>query len=361
MLGRQQIAGIPTALHELFKNAYDAFARRVEVDLLVERRALILRDDGFGMTLEEFRDRWLTLGTESKVGQTEHTADWLGGYGKIPRRILGEKGIGRLAIAAIGPVCLVLTRASRGEGLNDLVVSLIHWALFEVPGLDLDRIRIPIKTLPGGTLPDKTNMEDLISFIHESVDELENEVPEEVRSRIKADLKLMQFSPRAILESLDYEDQEKRGPSLLGDGHGTFFIVRPYDAVLDDDLATNDDAEASDLEKFLIGFGNTMLPDVPEPPIKAAFRQHRSDGDIQDFIGEREFFTPAEFLTADQKIRRFSRRRDRDIVPVPRRFRESPRRSAPACQRRQPQAHVATEQRCNAPGRRGRGCRRAPT
>lgn len=302
MLGRQQIAGIPTALHELFKNAYDAFARRVEVDLLVERRALILRDDGFGMTLEEFRDRWLTLGTESKVGQTEHTADWLGGYGKIPRRILGEKGIGRLAIAAIGPVCLVLTRASRGEGLNDLVVSLIHWALFEVPGLDLDRIRIPIKTLPGGTLPDKTNMEDLISFIHESVDELENEVPEEVRSRIKADLKLMQFSPRAILESLDYEDQEKRGPSLLGDGHGTFFIVRPYDAVLDDDLATNDDAEASDLEKFLIGFGNTMLPDVPEPPIKAAFRQHRSDGDIQDFIGEREFFTPAEFLTADQII-----------------------------------------------------------
>ena len=32
MLGRQQIAGIPTAISELFKNAHDAYADRVEVD-----------------------------------------------------------------------------------------------------------------------------------------------------------------------------------------------------------------------------------------------------------------------------------------------------------------------------------------
>ena len=112
LLGRQQIAGIPTALHELFKNAYDAFARRVEVDLLVQRHTLILRDDGFGMTEDDFRNRWLTLGTESKVGQTVQLAEWLGDYGKIPRETLGEKGIGRLAIASIGPTVLVLTRAS---------------------------------------------------------------------------------------------------------------------------------------------------------------------------------------------------------------------------------------------------------
>nr|VFK60043.1 MAG: hypothetical protein BECKTUN1418F_GA0071002_11971 [Candidatus Kentron sp. TUN]VFK69349.1 MAG: hypothetical protein BECKTUN1418E_GA0071001_11941 [Candidatus Kentron sp. TUN] len=30
MLGRQQIAGIPTAINELFKNAFDAYADRVE-------------------------------------------------------------------------------------------------------------------------------------------------------------------------------------------------------------------------------------------------------------------------------------------------------------------------------------------
>ncbi|MCY4462099.1 MAG: hypothetical protein OXC26_17180 [Albidovulum sp.] len=32
LLGRQQIAGIPTAISELFKNSHDAYARNVEVD-----------------------------------------------------------------------------------------------------------------------------------------------------------------------------------------------------------------------------------------------------------------------------------------------------------------------------------------
>src|SRR5271168_581831 len=68
MLGRQQIAGIPTAISELFKNAHDAYARNVEVDYLRAERLFVLRDDGLGMTAEDFEGRWLSLGTESKIG-----------------------------------------------------------------------------------------------------------------------------------------------------------------------------------------------------------------------------------------------------------------------------------------------------
>ena len=50
MLGRQQIAGIPTAIHELFKNAHDAYAERAEIDYFRRSGLLILRDDGNGMT-----------------------------------------------------------------------------------------------------------------------------------------------------------------------------------------------------------------------------------------------------------------------------------------------------------------------
>ena len=50
MLGRQQIAGIPNAISELFKNAYDAYADRVVVDYYVPERLLVLRDNGLGMT-----------------------------------------------------------------------------------------------------------------------------------------------------------------------------------------------------------------------------------------------------------------------------------------------------------------------
>lgn len=303
MLGRQQIAGIPTALHELFKNAYDAFATRVEVDLLVERRALILRDNGYGMTEDDFRDRWLTLGTESKLGRAEHTAPWLGEHGNVPRRILGEKGIGRLAIASIGPAVLVLTRAKRPEGLHDLVISLIHWALFEVPGLDLDRIRIPVATLPGGTLPEEEDIEKLARTILEGIDALGRLVPPDVRRRVVADLDMMKFPAKAVLNSLPHIYRGNEPPlSLLGGGYGTQFIVRPYDGVLDADLAEASVEEGSTLERYLIGFGNTMLPDFPPPPIQAAFRQHRPDGDVLDFIGDKAFFTPEEYDTADQII-----------------------------------------------------------
>src|SRR6185436_17279330 len=99
MLGRQQIAGAATAISELFKNAHDAYAKRVEVDYYRPERLFLMRDDGIGMTFEEFQERWLTLGTESKLG---------GGVmpykpeGVDERPIMGEKGIGRLAIARLG-------------------------------------------------------------------------------------------------------------------------------------------------------------------------------------------------------------------------------------------------------------------
>ena len=73
MLGRQQIAGIPTAISELFKNAHDAYARNVEVDYLRRENLFLLRDDGLGMTKADFEDRWLSLGTESKLNTASLT------------------------------------------------------------------------------------------------------------------------------------------------------------------------------------------------------------------------------------------------------------------------------------------------
>ena len=54
MLGRQQIAGIPTAISEIFKNAHDAYADTVEVDYFRWERLFVVRDDGVGMTYNEF-------------------------------------------------------------------------------------------------------------------------------------------------------------------------------------------------------------------------------------------------------------------------------------------------------------------
>ena len=68
MLGRQQIAGIPTAISELFKNAHDAYADTVEADFFRYQRLFVVRDDGIGMTYDEFVNNWLTLATDVKGG-----------------------------------------------------------------------------------------------------------------------------------------------------------------------------------------------------------------------------------------------------------------------------------------------------
>ncbi len=105
MLGRQQIAGVPTAIHELFKNAHDAYADNVMVDYFRSDALFVLRDDGIGMTEDEFLQRWLTVGTDSKVDSGTLPLPQPNNV-ETPRPILGEKGIGRLAIATIGPLVL---------------------------------------------------------------------------------------------------------------------------------------------------------------------------------------------------------------------------------------------------------------
>jgi len=163
MLGRQQIAGIPTAISELFKNAHDAYADKVIVDYYRSDGLFVLRDDGLGMTRDDFESRWLTLGTESKldagVGLKPPPVD----PEKPLRPILGEKGIGRLAIAVIGPQLLILSRAKRKR--NELTAAFIHWGLFECPGINLDQIDIPIETFTGDVLPNLIDVDRLVNGV----------------------------------------------------------------------------------------------------------------------------------------------------------------------------------------------------
>jgi hypothetical protein len=296
MLGRQQIAGIPTAIHELFKNAHDAYAAAVEVDHIRADQLLIVRDDGLGMTRNDFETRWLTLGTESKVGANAPGAQaWTGPNSKVARPIMGEKGIGRLAIAAIGPQVLILSRAIRPDGLHPLVVSLVNWRLFEVPGLDLDNIEIPIVEIPSGEMPDRTIIQSLVDRISENLDNLGTSIPADIAHSVRTDLALMNFDPGAVQAHLS-------PPYLDSISFGTHFYIRPCAQILSDDIDSDKDDAASPLEKMLLGFSNTMMPETASPVIKAEFRDHKEDGRVKELIGGNAFFTPAEFIAADHHV-----------------------------------------------------------
>ncbi|MGD0586066.1 MAG: ATP-binding protein, partial [Oryzomonas sp.] len=243
MLGRQQIAGIPTAIHELFKNAHDAYAERAEVDYFRRTRVLVIRDDGYGMTRDDVENRWLTLGTESRIkannpesvddvesieaNYPDSIINWTGPK-NLPRRvIMGEKGIGRLAIAVIAPITLLLTRAVRRNGLHDLVIALVHWGLFEQPGLEIGMIDVPIIELPGGTLPTRENVKELINCVRQNIEELRDELEESEFVRLNSELdKVKVIAPDKLDATLRKSLKKDESPlSLSEDGYGTHFIL----------------------------------------------------------------------------------------------------------------------------------------
>lgn len=296
MLGRQQIAGIPTAISELFKNAHDAYAKKVEVDYFRANNLFVLRDDGLGMTREDFEQRWLTLGTESKLGSSQlqpppRDPDQ-------PRRpVLGEKGIGRLAIAIIGPQVLILTRPKRNRRPGEkLVAAYIPWELFELPGLDLDDVTIPIKEFPGGKVPSERDIQNLVREALSNIDMVSERTDPRLLKPIRNRIAQFKIDPSAYSELLG-------SPSLLDDGVGTQFFIQPADAIIQDDIDNRQaDNKATRFEKNLIGFTNTMTPDHTVPPIVAMFRDHKDEGEPEELIGDKAFFTPDEFKEADHHV-----------------------------------------------------------
>ena len=298
MLGRQQIAGIPTAISELFKNAHDAYARNVEVDYFRDDGLFVLRDDGLGMTREDFEQRWLTLGTESKIGSTELKPP-PSDPDQPKRSILGEKGIGRLAIAIIGPQVLVLSRAKiDGKPSDKTIAAYLHWGLFELPGLNLDDITIPIREFQGGALPNGDDVKQMVTEVSSTLNQLASSSNRKQIKDIRVQMDAFSVDPLECSEYLD-------GPSLNDSGCGTHFYIIPADPIINDDIDNRQAGnrlvgnKATRFEKNLIGFTNTMMSDRKNPPIIARFRDHRDEGSPTELIGERVFFTPDEFKEVD--------------------------------------------------------------
>ena len=295
MLGRQQIAGIPTAISELFKNAHDADADRVEVDYYRRDGLLVLRDDGIGMESQEFIDRWLTIATETSV-ERKRADRRLPTSKKRARPVLGEKGIGRLAIATIAPQVLVLTRALRDGAMSDLTSAFLNWRVFECPGLNLQDIRIPLRTFRGGSMPNGKDVADMVGSFRSVNARLREHFEESEWERIEADLAQFTVDPSEIAQYLGE-------PTLLDEGHGTHFYLIPASPNLEFDIGGDSASDvAAPLQKALLGFTTPSFANGGAPVIRTAFRDHGPDGSCEDLIGESEFFTPYDYENADHQI-----------------------------------------------------------
>lgn len=151
LLGRQQIADAPTATGELFKNALDAGAWKVQVDYVDVKNSngigfLRISDNGLGMRLkEDVVGKWLVLATESKFAKksddgwakfaTKEQRQWI-------KTAYGEKGIGRLSVASLGRMTVLWS--VWGESVEKRgALCVVHWHLFQHPTKLLSELPIP--------------------------------------------------------------------------------------------------------------------------------------------------------------------------------------------------------------------------
>ena len=303
MLGRQQIAGIPNAISELFKNAYDAYADRVVVEYYLPENLLVLWDNGLGMTREDIEQKWLVLGTDSKVGDRKGDLSAIAReLGLEHRNTVGEKGIGRLAIGVIGPQVLLLSRAKRVRESPKTVAVFVNWSLFEIPGVSLNEIVVPLREFEHGVLPNKTTVASMVDEVRQNLKRLRRTGDKARIKEIELQLDRFDFDPAAM--------QARFGDSTLSNaGFGTQFYIHPVDSVLDEALEERQRARTVGtraarlkLRNMLVGFTNTMVREDVQPPINTEFYYYPQMDVREPIIGSEEFFTPEEFASADHHI-----------------------------------------------------------
>lgn len=148
LLGKNQIADLPTAITELWKNGYDAYGDYLGARLFVpgyqdiNYTTFMMMDDGHGMTKEDILSKWIVLGTDSKKNVRNKTPEQ-DRFGKEERVPLGEKGIGRLSVSYLGNQMLLITKK---EG-NPYELLFMNWSILDNYDLFVEDIDIPIDTV----------------------------------------------------------------------------------------------------------------------------------------------------------------------------------------------------------------------
>ena len=292
LLGKGQIADLPTAVCELWKNGYDAYADNLSCDLyLTDYKNLkspifTLSDDGTGMSRNDIEERWVVLGTDSRVRGAEPLTEEER-LGKPPRTPMGEKGIGRLSVAYLGPKMLMLTKKKN----ENCLALFIDWDILNNYNLYLDDVNIPIKEIS----PTNVAKEIFSTIIDEFRQNLESGNWEEhgpLANAISDDL--------SKLEVPDFLVDGILSDFLEGGKHGTIFVIfDPHEQLTElaqgDRMDIRADPTTNYLRSSLSGINNAF---ADERLFETSFWIHDSAGKY-DLISKQNFFTRDDIFDAD--------------------------------------------------------------
>lgn len=298
LLGKGQIADLPTAISELWKNGYDAYARNLSCDLYlpgyedVKEPLFCLSDDGWGMDYNDIVTKWIVLGTDSKSrGMHNYSPDQTFG---LPQRIpMGEKGIGRLSVAYLGSPMLMLTKKEN----NTCQAVFIDWRILENYNLFVDEVNIPCRSFTDGddlnALISEMKLEFLENFNAEDIVDPTWIGQEGLRSIIIQDVASFSLPESLLIDfSRMFQDDSN---------HGTKFIIsNPNEQLLDlvgYSPLDNSNGSVREIQRSLTGIFNVFKG---LPNFSTSFNILNESGKY-NLISD--FFDSGDFKFADHHIR----------------------------------------------------------
>ena len=105
-LGVGLYSSTPAALTELVANAWDADAKEVRITVDPTARSIVIEDDGHGMSAADINNKFLKVGYSRRQQPKGSFSD----SGK--RRVMGRKGIGKLAMFALANEVKISSQSS---------------------------------------------------------------------------------------------------------------------------------------------------------------------------------------------------------------------------------------------------------
>lgn len=106
-LGRNLYRSFVTVLGEAISNSWDADAKNVWIYIDKENNSFVIKDDGVGMSKEDFQNKFLKVGYSKRSDGKNNSPKG--------RSYIGRKGIGKLALLSCAEKISVISRLNNSE------------------------------------------------------------------------------------------------------------------------------------------------------------------------------------------------------------------------------------------------------
>lgn len=312
LLGRNQIADLPTAITELWKNGYDAYGDYLSASLYKSgyedypHNIFIISDDGHGMSKDDLENKWIVLGTDSKRNKRSMVPDE-DRFGKQERIPLGEKGIGRLSVTYLGSHMLMITKKVN----LPFEMLFMNWGVLDNYELYLDEVNIPISSFEF--------LEDMPIIYNKLVQQFKdnfrskswNDFKDE-KDTILKEAELFKTIPNYVIDKIEQHYEKYQ--------HGTIFIIfNPIEEIVqleewgnetDKYLKEQLESQATYIKSALAALFNPFdirrimerrknIIDVNSSP---SFYIYKPNQEPIDFLTNSDFYTLEEFYDCEHWI-----------------------------------------------------------